>query len=275
MTINCKGKLVSAARPLVMGILNITDNSFYDGGMYLNETDYLLRTEKMLEDGADIIDIGCMATNPYATELEETAELSVVEKAVKQLIKRFPDTLFSIDTWRASVAELAVNNGVAIINDISGGDFDAEMFAAVARLQVPYILMHTSDRPHLMSQNTNYADMLNDIFLYLSRKVEQLHLLGVNDVILDCGFGFGKTVEQNYELLKHLSIFKQLNLPVLVGISRKRMLYNLLNITAEQALNATTVVNTIALLNGADILRVHDVREAVEAVKIVETYKQL
>jgi len=266
---NCKGRLFSMDTPLVMGILNITGNSFYDGGKYLNESDFLPQIEKMLEEGADIIDIGCMATNPNVEELTEKEELKIVENALNQIIKRFPNTVFSIDTWRASAAELAVKMGAAIVNDVSGGDFDAEMFAAVAKLQVPYIAMHTSDKPHRMQQHTDYEDVVGEIFLHLSKKVEKLHLLGVNDVIVDCGFGFGKTVEQNYELLRHLQVFKTLNCPVLVGISRKSMLCKLLNCSPAEALNATTAANALALLNGADILRVHDVKEAKEAVKIV------
>jgi dihydropteroate synthase len=252
-----------------MGILNITENSFYDGGKYVKSDNYLLQIEKMLEKGADIIDIGCMATNPQAEELSEYEELKTTETALKDILSHFPDVIFSIDTWRSAVAQMAVEMGAAIINDISGGEFDEKMFAAVAKLQIPYILMHTSDKPQKMQQNANYENIVNDVFLYLSKKVEKLHLLGVNDVIIDVGFGFGKTIAQNYELLKHLSVFKTLDCPVLAGMSRKSMLYNLLNISPNDALNATTVVNTIALLNGADILRVHDVKEAKEAVEIV------
>ena len=255
-----------------MGILNITDNSFYDGGKYVKSSDFLFQIEKMLEEGADIIDIGCMATNPNAQELEEREELASVEKALNRIIRYFPDAVFSIDTWRASVAELAVEMGVSIINDVSGGDFDAEMFAAVAKLQIPYIAMHTSAKPHLMQQKTDYTDIVIDIFIHLSKKVEKLHLLGVNDVIIDVGFGFGKTIEQNYKLLNHLPFFKTLNCPILVGISRKSMLYKLLNISPAESLNATTVANTIALLNGADILRVHDVKEAKQVVEMGEKY---
>ena len=266
---NCKGKLLSTEQPLVMGILNITDNSFYDGGKYVKSADYLLQIEKMLAEGADIIDIGCMATNPQSQELSEKEELETVEKALNQIVRKFPDANFSIDTWRASVAEMAVEMGVAIVNDISGGDFDAGMFPAIARLQVPYIVTHTSAKPNVMQQNTDYKDVVQDVFLHLSKKVEKLHLLGVNDVIIDVGFGFGKTIVQNYELLRHLHWFKTLKLPILAGLSRKSMLYKLLDISPEEALNATTAANTTALLNGANILRVHDVKEAKEAVKIV------
>jgi len=273
MTINIQGKLLSAAEPLVMGILNRTENSFYDGGKYLKSDDYLAQIEKMLAEGADIVDVGCMATNPNATELSEKEELDAVEKTLNPIIKHFPNTIFSIDTWRSSVADLAVGMGVSMINDISGGDFDAEMFPTVAKLQVPYIAMHTSGKPNLMQQNTDYENVVSDVFLSLSKKVEKLHLLGVNDVLVDVGFGFGKTMEQNYELLKHLKTFKTLNCPILVGISRKSMLYQLLEISPADALNATTVANTIALLNGADILRVHDVREEKEAVRIIKKLK--
>jgi dihydropteroate synthase len=253
-----------------MGILNITEHSFFDGGRYFNKPDtYLSRIETMLEEGAEIIDIGCMATNPAAMELSEKEELLNMETALKYIIPRFPDTVFSIDTWRAKVAQQAIEEGVSIINDISGGEFDPDMFSVVARLQVPYILMHTSGRPNVMQQKTDYNDVVADVFLYLSKRLEVLRRMGVNDVIIDPGFGFGKTIPQNYSLLKHLRLFKELECPVLAGLSRKTMLWKLLETTPAEVLNATTVVNTIALLNGADILRVHNVKEAVEAVKIV------
>jgi dihydropteroate synthase len=270
MTINCKGKLFHFNRPKVMGILNITEYSFFDGGKYYNDPQkYLSRIEKMLEEGADVIDIGCMATNPKSIELSEEEELKTTVTALNNIIQRFPDIIFSIDTWRAKIAQKAVEMGVSIINDISGGEFDNEMFAVVAKLNVPYILMHTSGCPAEMQQKTQYKDVVKDVFLYLSKRLDILQQMGVNDVIIDPGFGFGKTVDQNYELLKQLSLFKELGCPILAGVSRKAMLYKLLEISPQEALNATTVVNTIALLNGADILRVHDVKEAVEAVKIV------
>lgn len=275
MTINCKGKLVHFDRPIVMGILNVTEYSFFDGGKYYNDpAKYLSRIEKMLEEGADIIDIGCMATNPSSIELSEEEELKTTEIVLNNIIPQFPDVIFSIDTWRAKVAEKAVEMGVSIINDISGGEFDNEMFDVVAKLNVPYILMHTSGRPTEMQQKTKYEDVVKDVFLYLSQRLNILHQMGVHDVIIDPGFGFGKTVKQNYELLKQLSIFKELNCPVLAGVSRKAMLYKLLDISPQEALNATTVVNTIALLNEADILRVHDVKEAVEAVKIIRQIEE-
>ncbi|MDR1459488.1 MAG: dihydropteroate synthase [Bacteroidales bacterium] len=266
---NCKGKLIYFDSPKIMGILNITEYSFFDGGKYYNNPDkYLSRIENMLEEGADLIDIGCMATNPAAKELSEKEELRITEMALQTILPRFPDVIFSIDTWRSSVAQTAVEMGVSIINDISGGEIDENMFSTVAQLQLPYILMHTSGRPETMKQKTDYDNIVSDIFLYLSKRLEILQLLGVNDIIVDVGFGFGKTTAQNYTLLKQLRLFKELERPLLAGLSRKTMLYKLLETTPQHVLNATTVANTIALLHGADILRVHDVKEAVEVRKI-------
>jgi dihydropteroate synthase len=268
--INCKGKLIDFASAKVMAILNVTQYSFFDGGKYYGNPDkYLLRAEQILEEGADIIDVGCMATNPRAVELSEEEELRCVEEVLSQLVPRFGDAVISVDTWRSRVARLGVGMGAAIVNDISGGDFDPKMFETVAQLGVPYILMHTSGKPDVMQEHTNYLDPVGDIFLHLSRRLDALRLLGVSDVIIDPGYGFGKTCRQNYELLTNQIIFKELGCPLLAGLSRKSMLYGFLGTTAGEALNATTVVNTIALLNGADMLRVHDVRAAVEAVRIV------
>jgi dihydropteroate synthase len=267
---NCTGKLMYFERPKIMGILNITEYSFFDGGKYYNNPDkYLFRIENMVKEGVDIIDIGCMATNPSAKELSEKEELHITETALNNILTRFPDVIFSIDTWRSTVAQTAIEMGVSIINDISGGEFDENMFSVVAQLQVPYILMHTSGHPEVMQQKTDYKNIVLDIYLYLSKRLEILRLSGVNDVIIDVGFGFGKTIPHNYTLLKQLSLFKELGCPLLVGLSRKTMLYKLLKTTPENVLNATTVVNTLALLNGADILRVHDVKEARETVKII------
>jgi dihydropteroate synthase len=273
---NCKGKLIHFDTPKIMGILNITEYSFFDGGKYYNSPDkYLFRIENMLEEGADIIDIGCMATNPFAKELSEKEELHVTETALNNILPRFPNVIFSIDTWRATVAQTAIEMGVSIINDISGGEFDENMFSVAAQLQAPYILMHTSDRPNVMQQNTDYKDVVSDIFLYISKRLELLRLSGVNDVIVDVGFGFGKTIPQNYTLLKQLYLFKELGCPLLAGLSRKTMLYKLLETTPQDVLNATTVVNTIAVLNGANILRVHDIKEASEVIKIVSQLNEL
>jgi len=272
---NLKGKLVHFDFPKIMGILNITEHSFFDGGRYFNSPDkYLARIETMLEEGADFIDIGCMATNPQAKELSEQDELNATQTVLNHILPRFPDVIFSIDTWRSAVAKTAVEMGVSMINDISGGEFDEKMVAVVAQFQVPYILMHTSDKPEMMQQKTDYPNVAADVFLYLSKHLEILRLHGVNDVIIDVGFGFGKTISQNYSLLSNLQIFKDLDCPILAGLSRKSMLYNLLETTPQQALNATTVANTIALLHGADILRVHDVKQVCEAAKIVAAIPQ-
>lgn len=272
---NCSGLLVSVNKPLVMGILNITQDSFFDGGLYQQKDAILKRVEQILNEGADIVDVGCMATNPQAKEISQEEELKILDYVGNILFPTYKDVLFSIDTYRSKVAARAVNMGFSIVNDISGGDFDPDMFETVAKLQVPYILMHTSGKPHEMQQKTNYNNVVQDIILIFSKKVQKLHTLGVNDIIIDPGFGFGKTVEQNYELMKNLSVFQTLQCPILVGISRKSMIYKLLDISPSEALNGTTVLNTFALMNGANILRVHDVKPAVEAVKIVSQLQQI
>ncbi len=269
-TINCNGRLLSTERPLVMGILNITRDSFFDGGRHYEEKDYIAQAEKMLAEGADIIDIGCMSTRPGAETLPEAEELRVAAAAVRNLHARFPEATLSIDTWRATVARAAVENGAAIINDISGGDFDTEMFPTVAALQVPYILMHTSGTPEVMLQRTQYDDVVKSVFRHLSERLERLRLLNVKDVIADVGFGFGKTVEQNYELLRNFGVFKSLGCPLLCALSRKSMLYKVTGGTPSDALEATVAAHTIALIQGADMLRAHDVKAARDAIRIVE-----
>ncbi|MCR5190444.1 MAG: dihydropteroate synthase [Bacteroidales bacterium] len=269
-TINCNGRLLSTKRPLVMGILNITRDSFFDGGRHYEEKDYIAHAKRMLAEGADIIDIGCMSTRPGAETLPEAEELRVAAAAVRNLHTRFPEATLSIDTWRASVARAAVENGAAIINDISGGDFDAGMFPTVAALQVPYILMHTSGTPEVMQQRTQYDDVVKSVFRHLSERLERLRLLNVKDVIADVGFGFGKTVEQNYELLRNFGIFKSLGCPLLCALSRKSMIYKVTGGTPSDALEATVAAHTIALIQGADMLRAHDVKAARDAIRIVE-----
>ncbi|MBQ6666857.1 MAG: dihydropteroate synthase [Bacteroidales bacterium] len=269
-TINCNGRLLSTERPLVMGILNITRDSFFDGGRHYEEKDYIAHAERMLAEGADIIDIGCMSTRPGAETLPEAEELRVAAAAVRNLHPRFPEATLSIDTWRASVARAAVENGAAIINDISGGDFDAEMFQTVAALQVPYILMHTSGTPEVMQQRTQYDDVVKSVFRHLSERLERLRLLNVKDVIADVGFGFGKTVEQNYELLRNFGVFKSLGCPLLCALSRKSMLYKVTGDNPSDALEATVAAHTIALIQGADMLRAHDVKAARDAISIVK-----
>ncbi|XRE42574.1 Dihydropteroate synthase [Tenacibaculum discolor] len=269
MTINCKGTLVDLTKPKVMGILNVTPDSFFDGGKYKNERDILEQAERMLSEGATFIDVGAYSSRPGAEHISEEEELQRMLPVVELLIKNFPEIIISIDSFRSRVVEESINAGAAIINDISGGKMDEQMFKTVAKLQVPYIMMHMKGTPQNMQQNPQYENVVTEVISFFAEQLFKLRELKVNDVIIDVGFGFGKTLDQNYELLKKLSLFKSLDIPILTGVSRKSMLYKLLGVTPKEALNATTVANTIALLNGTHILRVHDVKEAVEAVKIV------
>ena len=268
-SINCKGKLIDLDTPKVMGILNITPDSFFDGGKFKSDANILKHTEKMLSEGATFIDFGGYSSRPNAQHISEDEELLRVIPAVELLIKKFPEILISIDTFRSNVATKCVNIGACMINDISAGNMDVKMFTTVAKLQVPYIIMHMQGTPQTMQKSPKHVDIVHEVIHYFSKKVNELHALNVNDIIIDVGFGFGKTPEQNYELLKNLSLLKNLEVPILTGISRKSMLYKLLKITPAKALNATTVANTMALMNGTNILRVHDVKEAVEAIIIV------
>ena len=270
MTINCKGTLVDLSSPKVMGILNITPDSFFDGGKYKNEGDILSQVEKMLLHGATFIDVGAYSSRPGAKHISEEEELNRIIPVINLLVKNFPEIIISVDTFRSRVAQETINAGAAIINDISGGKMDNNMFSTAANLQVPYILMHMLGTPQNMQKNPVYNDVTKEIISFFAAQIHKLHQLKLNDVIIDVGFGFGKTIDHNFEILKNLSLFKSLDAPILAGISRKSMLYKTLNISAQEALNATTSANTIALLNGANILRVHDVREAIEAVKIVD-----
>lgn len=269
MTINCKGTLLDLNSPKVMGILNITPDSFYDGGMYKDEISILNQTEKMLVDGATFIDVGAYSSRPGAAEVSEEEELKRIVPVIELLIKKFPDIIISVDTFRSKVAKETISLGAAIINDISGGNLDSKMYETIAKLEVPYILMHMAGTPKTMQNNPTYEDVTKDLIYFFSEKIDQLHRLNVSDIIIDVGFGFGKTIEHNFQLLRNMSLFQHLDKPILVGLSRKSMLYKTLDITAQEALNATTSANTIALLNGANILRVHDVKEAVEAVTLV------
>ena len=252
-----------------MGILNVTEDSFYDGGKYRTEEAVLNRAAQILSEGGDIIDIGAMSTRPDAKEIAEEEECSRIEETVRIVRAKYPDAVLSIDTYRASVAEAAVKAGADIINDISGGTFDPRMIPAIGRLQVPYMLMHTPAKPAEMQQHTNYKDLLGEILQFFGQQIAKLHEHAVHDIILDPGFGFGKTLEQNYFLMKNLEVFHELGYPLLVGISRKSMIYKLLGTTPDHALTGTTALNTVALMKGAVILRVHDVKEAVETRKIV------
>lgn len=270
MYINCKGHLIDLEHPKVMGILNLTPDSFYDGGKYKSAGDIIKQVEKMLNEGATFIDIGAYSSRPKAKHISQDEELSRLLPVLELVMKEFPHALISIDTFRSHVADKAIASGACMVNDISGGALDEDMFATIAKLQVPYILMHMVGTPQTMQQNIQYENLIKDVIFYFSQKVFALRKLGVNDIILDPGFGFSKTLDQNYELLQKLELFSGINLPVLAGLSRKSMLYKLLDLDANRALNATTSVNTIALMKGATILRVHDVQEAMETITIFE-----
>ena len=269
MTINCKGTLIDLTSPKVMGVLNITPDSFFDGGKYKNEKDILDQVAKMLKEGATFIDVGAYSSRPGAKPVSETEELQRIVPVIKLLVNHFPGIIISVDSFRSRVVEKSIKAGAAVINDISGGLLDDEMFNTVAKLQVPYIMMHMQGTPENMQANPVYEDVVIEITSFFAAQLVKLRQLKVNDVIIDVGFGFGKTINQNYELLQKLTLFKNLEVPILTGVSRKSMLYKLLEISPKEALNATTVANTIALLNGTSILRVHDVKEAMEAIKIV------
>ena len=268
-TINCRGKLVSLDTPKVMGILNLTPDSFFDGGKFDDKTKIFSQVEKMLSEGADFIDIGAMSSRPGAALITVKEELERLIPVLKELVKSFPEALFSIDTFRAEVAKQSIENGAAIINDISGGNLDENMFKTIAKLKCPYILMHMRGTPETMNSLANYENLTTDIIQELVFKIDKLIELNVSDIIVDPGFGFSKTVAQNFELLKELVILKKIiDLPILVGISRKSMIWRTLNVTANEALNGTTALNMIALEKGSNILRVHDVKEAKETITL-------
>ena len=273
-TINVNGKLLSLSPAVVMGIINITPDSFYARSRANNEEAIRNRVCQIVEEGGGIIDVGAYSSRPDACEVSQDEEMKRLRTGLR-IIRDTNSTLpISVDTFRADVARMCVEEyGVSIINDISAGQLDSNMFHTVAQLQVPYIMMHMRGTPQTMQQQTTYQNLVTEMFLYFSSRINQLRELGLNDIIIDPGFGFAKTLEQNYELLQRLDDFQELNVPVLVGMSRKSMIYNLLGITPEEALNGTTIVNTIALMKGAAILRVHDVRSCVEAVTIFEKMK--
>ncbi len=268
MTINCKGSLIDLSTPKIMGILNITPDSFYDGGKFKNEKDALNHTETMLNDGATFIDVGAYSSRPNADHISEADELKRILPIIQLLTEKFPEALISIDTFRSEVAKECVASGAALINDISAGKLDSNMLKTVSELNVPYIMMHMKGTPKTMQSNTDYEHLINDIRFYFSEQIEKANAYGIKDIIIDPGFGFAKTAAQNYTLLNNLEHLSILDKPVLVGVSRKSMIYKTLDSTAENALNGTTVLNTIALQKGASILRVHDVKEAVEAVEL-------
>ena len=267
-TLNCKGHLLAINEPIVMGILNITPDSFYENSR-LNNADSLLRkAEQMIADGATILDIGGQSTRPNSEKVSEEEELKRAIPAIETNQKNFPGQIISVDTFYSRVAKEAVAAGASIINDVSAGTIDNELLFTVAQLNVPYVLMHMLGNPQTMQQAPEYKNVILEVFDFLSFKIKELHQLGIHDVIIDPGFGFGKTIEHNFQLLKKLSFFNQLEKPLLVGLSRKATVYKTLQTTADKALNGTTVLHTIALMHGATILRVHDVKEAKEAIQL-------
>ncbi|MFH6967147.1 dihydropteroate synthase [Flavobacterium sp. FlaQc-28] len=268
MTINCKGELIDLSIPKVMGILNVTPNSFFDGGKYKDEEDIISQVGKMLSEGASFIDIGAYSSKPSAEFVSEQEEIDRIVPAVELILKHFPQALLSIDTFRAEVAKASIESGAAIVNDIAAGELDNKMLDVIAKYNVPYIMMHMRGNPQTMQSLTQYDDIVKEMLFYFSEKVQKARSLGINDLILDPGFGFAKTTDQNYEVMQKMELFNLLELPVLAGISRKSMIYKTLDITPHEALNGTTFLNTIALTKGAKILRVHDVKEAVECVTL-------
>jgi dihydropteroate synthase len=254
--------------PLVMGIINITPDSFYEGSRFIDTNQILQQAEKMIDEGADILDIGGQSTRPGSETVNTDEELKRVIGNIEAIHQRFPESIVSVDTFYSRVATEAVNSGASMVNDISAGQLDDKMLATVAALNVPYVAMHMKGNPKTMHQETNYENLLREILDFFIQKKEQCRQSGISDLIIDPGFGFAKTIIQNFELLKNLSVFKMLDCPILVGLSRKSTIYKTLNISAEEALNGTTVLNTIALMNGANIIRVHDVKEAKQLVKL-------
>lgn len=274
-SLNINGSLIDFSVPMVMGIINITPDSFYTNSRKQTEKGIVQRVQQILQEGAGIVDIGGQSTTPSSVLMSSSEEIQRLEPALNIIRKEYPDAVLSIDTFYSEVARWSVEKyGVNIINDISGGQIDENMFQTVAELNVPYILMHMRGMPQNMQQMTDYNDFIQEIIFYFSEKVQQLNQLGVNDIIIDPGFGFSKTLEQNYELMSYLNAFEIFDSPLLIGVSRKSMIYRLTKTCPEESLNGTSVLNTFALINGANILRVHDVKEAVECVKIVAKLKE-
>ncbi len=274
-TLNCKGKLLDLSSPKVMGILNTTPDSFYDGGQFQNEKSILDQAEKMILEGVDIIDIGGMSSRPGAEIIGTEKELQRVIPAIQSIIKAFPESIISIDTINSKVAKEAVSAGASIINDISAGILDEQMFDTVAALKVPYVLMHMKGKPNNMQKAPVYDDVLTEVLDFLIERVGKLRLLGVKDIVIDPGFGFGKEIEHNFRLIRHLHVFRMMELPILAGISRKSFIYKTLNSSAKGALTGTIALHMVALDEGAKILRVHDVKAAVETIKIWESLQNV
>ena len=274
LTINVNGQLMEFNHTQVMGILNVTPDSFYAHSRKQTETEILARAHQIVDEGASIIDLGAYSSRANALDVSESEEMQRLRNALQIIRRELPDAILSIDTFRADVARMCVEEyGAAIINDISAGQMDNRMFPTIAHLGVPYIIMHMQGTPQDMQDSPHYDNLLKEVFYYFSEKVQRLRDLGVKDIILDPGFGFGKTIEHNYQLMNHLEEFNVFQLPLLVGISRKSMIYKLLGNTPEEALNGTSILNTIALLKGANLLRVHDVKAATEAIAIVQKMK--
>jgi dihydropteroate synthase len=273
-TLNCKGKLLVADKPLVMGIINVTPDSFYEGSRFTDENNILQQAEKMINEGADILDIGGQSSRPGSELIGADEELKRVINAVEKIHKKFAEIIISIDTYYSKVAKEAVGAGASIVNDISGGNFDNEMIAQVALLNVPYICMHIKGTPQTMQQKPVYENVTKEVLDFFINKVDECRKAGIHDIIIDPGFGFGKNRHHNFQLLKNLSVFSMLKCPILLGVSRKSTIYKTLGITAGEALNGTTVLNTMGLMNGASILRVHDVKEAKEAINLFAEYSK-
>ena len=273
MNINCNGKLIDLTTPKVMGILNVTPNSFYDGGKHKEINSIIHQVDKMLSEGADFIDIGAYSSKPSAEFVSEEEEIKRLVPIVKSLVDTFPNIILSVDTFRAQVAKASVENGVAMVNDIAAGLLDDKMLETVDELKVPYIMMHMRGNPQTMQSLTQYDDIVKEMIFYFSERIQKARSFGISDIVIDPGFGFAKTLEQNYEVLHKMELFSMLELPLLAGISRKSMIYKVLESSPQEALNGTSVLNTIALQKGAKILRVHDVKEAVECIKLVSKLK--
>ena len=273
MNINCNGNLIDLSTPKVMGILNVTPNSFYDGGKHKEINSIIHQVDKMLSEGADFIDIGAYSSKPSAEFVSEEEEIKRLVPIVKSLVETFPNIILSVDTFRAQVAKASVENGVAMVNDIAAGLLDDKMLETVAELKVPYIMMHMRGNPQMMQSLTQYDDIVKEMIFYFSERIQKARSFGISDIVIDPGFGFAKTLEQNYEVLHKMELFSMLELPLLAGISRKSMIYKVLESSPQEALNGTSVLNTIALQKGAKILRVHDVKEAVECIKLVSKLK--
>ena len=273
--INTKGKLLDLSHPQVMGILNVTPDSFFSGSRKQSEAEIVERIEQITSEGGTMIDVGAYSSRPGAAHISEEEEMNRLRTGLSLINKYQPEAIVSADTFRANIAKMCVEEyGVSIINDISAGNMDSEMFATVAQLGVPYIMMHMQGTPQNMQDHPQYNHLMKDVFYYFSEKIQKLRDLGAKDIIIDPGFGFGKTIEDNYQLMNHLEEFHLFELPLLVGISRKSMIYKFLGTSPEEALNGTSVLNTIAIEKGAHILRVHDVKEAVEVVRLVEKMKE-